>query len=237
VVDPTKEMFLMLERLNHSAVNTIIFYGYHGDMFKDWVARKPQSTRAAVTTKANTLERQQLLIEATTHGDLFRKTAGSHLNTDDLFIAMEMKNRNEKVVVQEKFKDDKLKFMKTQTEALKFLATQKEEIRWKRDEVVLLIKWKNGGKPVKGSKEEVFKQWRDTWRGAAAPTLVEWTNEEEILLNKWKVEKVSLDMTEYGRQRKVETQKMMATVTNMSVEEKRLLKDKLEEEIVITHIA
>ena len=53
---------------------------------------------------ANTCERQEALVRATTHGKMFFVTGGKHINSNDIFISAEMGNREREIAEKEKGK-------------------------------------------------------------------------------------------------------------------------------------
>ena len=61
-------------------------------------------------TVANTRERQEALVKATTYGKKFYVTGGEHIISDDMFIAAEMGNRKREITEMEKIKRYALSF-------------------------------------------------------------------------------------------------------------------------------
>jgi len=73
--------------------------GFDEDQIKAAAENSTLSVRVA-----NTRERQEALVKATTHGKKFFVTGGEHINLNDMFISVEMGNREREIAEMEKGK-------------------------------------------------------------------------------------------------------------------------------------
>ena len=118
-------------------------------------------------TVANTRERQEALVKATTYGKKFYVTGGEHIISDDMFIAAEMGNRKREIAEMEKDKKVRVEYHTRRDAALIILERLDHEsdgnlARLTNKELEVLLRWK--GVPVSkmgnmASKRALYQQF------------------------------------------------------------------------------
>jgi len=98
-------------------------------------------------TVANTRERQEALMKATTHGKKFFVTGGEHINSNDMFISAEMGNGEREIAEMEKGKKVRIEFHARRDAALVVLDRLDHEFdgnveRLTNKDLEVLLRWK-----------------------------------------------------------------------------------------------
>ena len=146
--------------------------GYDADLLRtgfneDRIKAAAEDFTLSVTV-ANTRERQEALVKATTHGKKFFVTGGKHINSNGMFISAEMGNREREIVAMlEKGKKVRIEFHARRDAALVMLDCLNHELdgnveRLTNKDLEVLLWWK-GVLPSKmgnmANKEALYQQF------------------------------------------------------------------------------
>jgi len=125
--------------------------GYDADLLKtgfdeDRIKEAAEDFTLSVSV-ANTHERQEALVKATTHGKKFCVTWGEHINSNDMFISAEMGNREREIAAMEKGKKVRIEFHARRNAALVVLDRLDHELdgnveRLTNKDLEVLLRWK-----------------------------------------------------------------------------------------------
>jgi hypothetical protein len=97
VNDPEYDKYQIIQSKNDYSCTQLTAMGYDTDLLKTGydeaqIKAAAEDFTHSVTVVANTRERQEALVKATTHGKKFFVTGGKHINSHDMFISAEMGN-------------------------------------------------------------------------------------------------------------------------------------------------
>lgn len=163
----------------------------------DRVTSKQSVGRASTVTEPNTRQRQDLLMGCKTAGNFFSiMNGGGPMTCDDMLYAFIRKNMQEKIAEMEKRKKNSVKGDDTALKAKKILEKQPDCMKWKRDDIMTLIRWKQGKNPVepynhpinsKLLKPALLAPWRSVYAELEPPDGGDsWTQEDEDELERLK---------------------------------------------------
>lgn len=177
--------------------------------------------RARQITEPRTRERQNALEQAASQGQVFQVTGGAALNDDDFLIRDERVRLKEQLSQLDKERKEKLASWSRQSKAAVVMA--KPEHQWNSSDYQDLIAWKMA-KPCpskvsrKKDREELWAAVKDN----VVDEAVEWGPEKEEELNGLaaRVESnLTLEDTEYGRQKEIAKDKARCLVASMTPDE------------------
>ena len=225
--DPEIEQLKQIESLNGFYCDTLTSFGYDGAQLLK--AAPTRSTYVGVT-QPHSKERIQAIKKAKSAGQLFYATGGGHVNTNEFFIASELKARDAQIKVMEDAKKDRGKYCKDQLGAV-MLIRKKGELTslngkdFTLPEIKMLLKWKK----VK-VKSTLKKDLVEAYISNPTPPIQKiWCRSEEEALVALKDANVPLIDTALG----VATTQMARAVTNnlaqLDMESRAALKRSLDE--------
>ena len=149
--DPMSSHLMALHNLNSTCCAILTSFGADGNLLYKEPKPKNSAKQKAKLTVPNSRERQDAIANSTTQGGLFLRTGGATANADDVFIAMERNDLNEKMKRIDTEKADKLKNMDREGKAQAILSrVEGDESRLKSSDLKDLIAWKTG-KPCPSS--------------------------------------------------------------------------------------
>ena len=158
----TDKEYAALQTANDLAVQALARAGYDSQWLQVHLNDNRQQEEVINITQPHTIERQNALAEARTHGGLFKASCGGiHLTHDDIFISVEMKNRSKERVALEKEKKVRMAQEDIEKKALALLEQEERttESYSVKDLDVLLgwhqVKGTNGWK-----KEKKLAEWQ-----------------------------------------------------------------------------
>ncbi|KAL7465783.1 hypothetical protein ACHAXS_012907, partial [Conticribra weissflogii] len=117
------QVMLHIQSQNDMCTYFLTQRGFDGDQLKAKLNKK-KNKRAV--TKAHSIERQELLSKAKTHGALFCATGGGHITSDDFFKSMEMPVSEAEIKAMEKDKARRLALAKYEDEARMILESKEK---------------------------------------------------------------------------------------------------------------
>ena len=225
--DSMNELMLSLQDGNLNSTALLTQHEYEGDRLRVFLKKNPVKPR--MVTKPNSLERQQLLAKAGTHGEKFTATGGGHLTSDDMFKAMALACREKELSAAQVDKAKRLAATKTHQAALSVLCQSKAVDSYNVAELNTLLKWfciPIAKCPSKASKQD---RWRQILvSGVAPPTYHPWTAKDEQHLQELQDKNVSITDTALGRHRAVKKRELFASVATMSHDDRKALQAELD---------
>ena len=164
--DPETRTLLRLEEVNHLSCDLLTSYGFDGSKLR---IDAPRRKKLQQLTQPFSLERQEAIRQATTAGQLFHATGGTMLNSEDMFRAKALSQRQlEKESLLAKFKSSQ-KRSKIRLDALEILQkkgrgdlTLDNHKQFTAVEVKTLLQWKLG--KTAGKKADLIQRYVDTPR-------------------------------------------------------------------------
>ncbi len=172
-------------------------------------------------TKAHSIERQELLSKAKTHGALFCATGGGHITSDDFFKSMEMPVREAEIKAMEKDKARRLALAKYEDEARMILESEEKQDprKLKDDELRTLLLWHQVPKKDIGTKPQKLAKWTQL-AGKKPPVFARWLEEDESKLSKLKEKRIDINDTALGRLVAVRTKEQEAAFKTLKKSER-----------------
>jgi len=151
--DDTTKLKWSIQAAKDRAIYALKQAGYDADYLKATLqqGRAAEETDLPIT-QPNTLARQQALANSRGHGDRFHVTGGMHVTSDNFFISVEMKVRNEERANVEKERKKQLQLQATEEKALALLEQGKPVILLSVADLDLLLTWYQAPK-TKGAKK------------------------------------------------------------------------------------
>lgn len=229
--DSMNALMQSLQDGNHSACDLLTRRGYAGDKLRVFVKKVPKKK---AVTKPNTLERQKLLAKASTHGEKFTATGGSHLTSDDMFCAMEIPVWEKEIKDMEKDKEDRVSMKNAKDDARKILIGSAKGAGVPRQgtfsgaELDTLLKWYQvPAKDVPNKPKKVEKWVEILDKLLEPPVFEEWTDHDEALLEELKTKELEIGDTALGRLRDLKKRELIASVAVMSKDELDLLQKEI----------
>ena len=227
----TDKEYAALQTANDLAVQALARAGYDSQWLQVHLNDNRQQEEVINITQPHTIERQNALAEARTHGGLFKASCGGiHLTHDDIFISVEMKNRSKERVALEKEKKVRMAQEDIEKKALALLEQEERttESYSVKDLDVLLgwhqVKGTNGWK-----KEKKLAEWQQIVGSLKPPPQYNrWTEEEEQRLLILLANKIDIGDTAYGREVALQERALEAAAEKMSREKREKLRQQLD---------
>jgi hypothetical protein len=186
-----------LEQHNRFYCDLLSANGFDGNQLRKQAPRR--ETYVAVT-EPHSKERVNAIKAAKTAGQMFYATGGKHLNSDEFFVASELKKRDAEIKAMEDVKAKRAKYCKEQKEAVLMIrkkgeltvATEKE---FTVAQIKTLLHWKKAKQPSSTKKRDLVNTYLDTVKPKIQKT---WTRGEEAALVALKVQDLLLIDTALG---------------------------------------
>ena len=149
--DPEYNKYQIIQSKNDYSCTQLLAMGYNGDLLKTGFDKDQIKAAAEISTLsitvANTRERQEALVKASTHRKKFFITGGKHINSNDMFISAEMGNREREIAKMEKGKKVRIQFHTRRNTALVVLDRLDHELdgnikRLTNKDLEVLLRWK-----------------------------------------------------------------------------------------------
>ena len=165
---------------------------------------------------------KQLLADANTHGEQFYCTGGQHACTDDVFKAMEMNARKQKIAVLEEDKMDCIWYEQIEGQALETLqkteGTPVKKLQVPHLKMLLMFYGFVGKQLNRMKKTDLIKKYKELKSSNAEPRKYKkWTADEEFELEKLK-KPIGIEDTALGRYRTRNKEDQLKDVLNQLTE-------------------
>ena len=234
--DPEAAYLKSIVETNHLCCDILVSGGYGGDLLRVTPSITPRNDqRKAKITQPHTKERQDVLTNSKSQGEKFLRTGGVMLNSDDYFIAEERVKMNTEIKCLEEKKESHKAACKRKHDATEILsALSKRQEEWQKShskrkkpnltspQLKKLIEWKQNGKGAVPDKvDERRAIWADI-QNNESPDDYTWSEEDELDLkkNQEQVESLTINDTDYGRNRALREHETKAAFVTMSSDDK-----------------
>ena len=138
----TDKEYATLQTANDLAVQALSRAGYDSQWLQVQLDDNRQQEEVEYITQPHTIERQNTLAKARTHGGLFKASlGGTHLTHDDIFISVEMKHRSKERVALEKEKKARMALEVTEKKALALVEEERTIKSYSVKELDVLLGW------------------------------------------------------------------------------------------------
>ena len=225
--DTLNELMSSIQEGNDAATALLIRHGLDGAQLRVQLKRKRQGVTRV--TLPNTLDRQKLLAKASTHGEKFTATGGTHLTSDDFFKAMEINLREKEVVSMKADRQKRLDSEAAHMAAKSILCMAKGPQSYTAKELTVLLKWYNVPMKEVTSKALKMAKWQAIMVSLADPPSYDvWTNADEEKLIELSNMDVSMADTSLGRLRERKKRELFASVATMTDEERDALRAEMD---------
>jgi len=185
--------------------------GYDADLLRtgfneDRIKAAAEDFTLSVTV-ANTRERQETLVKATTQGKKFFVTGGEHINSNDMFISAEMGNREREIVAMEKGKNRRVEFHARRNATLVVLDRLDHKLdgnvkRLTNKDLEVLLRWK-GVLPSKmgnmANKRALYQQFAGDRGDNDLGKPARWMEADKANLEELRNAPIEMGDTTYGR--------------------------------------
>ena len=183
------EYLLSIQVANDLATYALTEGGFKGELLKVKLVPRKEEEELTVPNSKAMIDK---LAKATTHGTKFLATKGSHLMTDDFFIAQRKNEAEKELEKLLRVKKQRVQAMKTHdlaSEIMEKKATEIQQLQFGNLsllELDILLRWHNSlsgmkSKAVKADKAAKLKEIFSS--GKSPPSVEEWTvHDEENLL-------------------------------------------------------
>jgi hypothetical protein len=233
VDDEYDESNQTIQKANELAVQALARAGYDRQWLQATFNVEEDEVEAPIT-QPYTLERQQALGNAKSHGGRFQMTnGGTHVTHDDIFISIEMKMRNEQRGVLNKQKKLRLHLQTLEEKALAILGQEGRSVElylWK--ELDMLLGWHQVKSPpgVNWKKEDKLAEWKRIMATMKPhPLYARWTDEDEEKLVNLSAERLDISNTAYGRELALKERELEAAAIKMGCEKRDKLRQTFDE--------
>eukprot|EP00984_Skeletonema_dohrnii_P018305 scaffold8528_cov85-Skeletonema_dohrnii-CCMP3373.AAC.1 len=211
-----------IQSSNDLSIHFLNVNGFDGSAFKVQIKEKAKPKRITVP---HGQERIDAISTASTHGKLFHATGGTHLTSDDIFIATEKKVREGEISTLTKKKEKFMQMQSVETDANELLERGPP---YKLPELKAILKYHQ----VKGCSSfnkaaAEAKLQEIVGRGTHAPDYGDWTDADEQKLLTLTTKPITLGDTSLGRLRTVKRMELHAAINHMSKEEREDLRNKM----------
>ncbi len=201
--DDFDENLRSIQVANDLATHALTEGGYNGDLLKATIIEQ----ETIKLTEPHSKERIEELRKATTHGAKFLATGGTHLTTDDLFIAAWKTDSEKEIAELEKEKKRRLAALKIKQAANNIMQQKPNEIQQLHFssltvvELDTLLHWYNLFSTKMSKQEKVAKLTEAVTSNREPGAVDEWTAEDEGKLQRLKCAEVDLEDTALGRKK------------------------------------
>jgi hypothetical protein len=208
-----------IQSSNDLSIHFLNENGFDGSAFKVQIKEKTEPRRITVP---HGQERIDAISKASTHGKLFHATGGTHLTSDDIFIATEKKVREGEFSTLKKKKEKctQMHMQSVETDAKELLERGPP---YKLPELKAILKYhqvkgcSSLNKPAAEAKlQEIIG------RGTHAPDYGDWTDADEQ-----KLLTLTTKPLVWGRLRTVKRMELHAAINHMSKEEREDIRNKM----------
>ena len=223
-----------LQRANDLAVHSLKEMSFDGDVFAAEIESVPE-LHGPVTEK-HTADRQRVLSSRTTAMGKHAVTGGCHLNSNDIFKAVEMEARAVQIKERERERKARIAFSELEKRAKAAIArVNGNNAILKATELVDLLKWHGFSKEAIGLKPQNLAAWQIICEGGEQSNppegskLAPWTEEDEKEFEEFKNKKIEMKDTALGRREEMKRRELRAAVPTMTREELDELKKEIAE--------
>ena len=102
--DTEYDMYQAIQATNKRATETLLFYGYKGDLLQVTLDEDVHCHKKSVNV-ANTKACQESISYSKTHGHIFHATGGQHITADDIFKGSKINKKKRRIEELEKYKE------------------------------------------------------------------------------------------------------------------------------------
>lgn len=219
----------LMQTANDLAVQALARAGYDSQWLQVQLNENRKEEEVSIT-QPYTIERQNALATARTHGGLFKASLGGmHLTHDDLFISMEMNTRSKERLALEKEKKVRMAQEDIEKKALALLEQEGRTIeQYSVKDLDVLLGW-HQLKITGWKKEQKLAKWKDVVESLKQPPQYNrWTEEEEERLVMLTTTNIGIMDTAYGRELALQERALCAAAEKMSREKRDELRQKLD---------
>ena len=223
-----------IQKANDLAVQALARAGYDSQWLQATFNAEEDEVVEGPITQPYTLERQQALANAKSHGGRFQMTnGGTHVTHNDIFISIEMKMCNEQRGVLNKQKKLQLHLQTLEEKALAILGQEGRSVEsYLSKELDVLLGWHQVKSPpgVNWKKEDKLAEWKRIVATMKPPPLyVRWTNDDEDKLVNLSAERIDISNTAYGRELALKERELEAAAIKMGREKRDKLRQTFDE--------
>ena len=211
VDDEYEQLITLIQEGNNLATDSLVGWGYDASALKDVIV-PIQKTK--LVTEENTMERQLLLMNASTAGKKFTVMGGNHLTSDDILIAAERSLRDKEKGRLLALKKKCTRAAEIENKGKLVIETKGTDCNgWLVHELEAVLAWYGVQKMSSMGKQQKIEKWREIQSKNGQPVTIErWTDElEQQLITASKTD-IAIGDTAVGRyeQRKMEDFKLAA---------------------------
>ncbi|CAB9531638.1 unknown protein [Seminavis robusta] len=224
--DPEAAYLKSLNDLNSMACSILDTAGYNSKSLQIKLTSFSSKKRQDAILKPRTRERQDAIAKVKVGGGKhFQLTGGAALNEDDYFISLQRSALQSELESLEQQKRKKQESEKRETDALALLQANENrgDDKWNSKELKTLLSWKmEGPVPTKlSTKPNRLAKWM-ALKAKVVPPAARWTTQDQAELErlKHKIDHITLEDTELGRQRQRMQLEALSTVRGMSESER-----------------
>ena len=232
--DGTNDLMRDLQRANDLAVHSLKNKGYDGGVFAAEIERVPENNEPI--TKKHTTDRMNVLAKRTTTMGKYAVTGGCHLNSNDIFKAVELESRAAEIRKRDRDKKACVAYADLERSAKAGLA--RVDGNWaklKAPELIDLLKWHGFSNQALGKKPQNYAAWLcicaegNQMNPPEESRLAPWTEEDEKSFNDFKSAEIDIKDTALGRREALKRRELKAAIPTMSIEEREELKKEIAE--------
>jgi len=223
----TNRLYYAVQNANHISVLALHNAGYDAQWLTATLKKKKEEETVCVPYSPSKVE---LLAKACGHGGRFHATNGMHLTADEIFIAEEMKSRQEERAALEKEKKVRMAQEDIEKKAVALLEQEGRTIEsYSVKDLDVLLGW-HQVKITGWKKEQKLAKWKDVVESLKQPPQCNrWTEEEEERLVTLSATNIGIMDTAYGRELALQERALCAAAEKMSREKRDELRQKLDE--------
>ena len=216
--DNQQALARLIQEHNIIACTALTHAGYNGHIMQ--LRLKPAACTKVVTI-AHSQERIELLSQAKSHGSIYAATGGTHLNCNDIFKGMALKQI--KILREKLAKEKKVRERQERTESnvLDILRRKGDDVtKLNSGDLSILLTWHQVSKVVDMNKDKKLAAWlRIVGSRKSPPSFEKWTDEDEVRLEEAQSEIVDMAHTAIGHMEELKKKELVLAARAMSQEE------------------
>ncbi len=221
------ELHLMIHDGNDLATHALTQFGYAGNLLH---AEIKKTKGPGPISEPDSIEIQQALANAKSHGAKFAVTGGIHLTNDDIIIVSEIQRRAKEVKKLKKKKKEHLRELTLEMKGWEILLAGKSVDSLKVSELDTLLSWYKAPKQKGAKRAKKLEQWKAILpQGQSPPQFGHWTAKDEATLTLYKTSRIKLKDDALNCLQQTNERVLEATVGNMCCEKRQMLQQQLDE--------
>ena len=222
----TDRLYYAVQNANEISVLALHNAGYDAQWLTATLKKKKEEEETVCVPYSPS--KVELLAKACGHGGRFHATNGMHLTADEIFIAEEMKSRQEERVALEKEKKVRMAQEDIEKKAVALLEQEGRTIEsYSVKDLDVLLGW-HQLKITGWKKEQKLAKWKDVVESLKQPpSYAKWTDEDEQRLVVLQCDVNGIGDTMFGREVALRKKELEAATLHFSPEERQAMIQKL----------